>query len=79
MASIPIAYAMGNLHMPRIYLVAFVVGGTFDVFFNVCSATMFVSVTGSAERYVEEPTSAAERGFASWPLTICSVRVRPAC
>src|SRR4051812_42023044 len=51
MGSIPVAYALGTLHMPQLYVVAFVVG-TFDVFFNVCAASMFNVVTDS-KYYVE--------------------------
>jgi MFS family permease len=52
MASIPIAYALGGLGMAQLYAVAFVVG-VFDVSFNVCAATMFISVVDDKERYVE--------------------------
>src|SRR5205823_5462351 len=51
MLSIPIAYALGELTIAQLYVVAFIVG-TFEVFFTVCSATMFISVT-DRDKYVE--------------------------
>ena len=51
MASIPVAYALGVLHLPQLYAVAFIVG-IFDVFFSVSDATMFVCVVDE-QHYVE--------------------------
>src|SRR5882757_1954566 len=43
MASIPVAYALGHLTLPHLYAVAFAVG-SLAVVFDVCDATMFVSL-----------------------------------
>lgn len=51
MATIPLAYLLGVLSLPQLYLVAFAVG-TFDVLFFVAYNTLFVSIV-PAERYVE--------------------------
>ena len=51
MASVPLAYVLGVLHLPQLYVVAFVVG-IFDVFFSVSDATMFVCVVDRGS-YVE--------------------------
>ena len=51
MASIPLAYALGGLTLAQLYAVAFMVG-TLAVVFDVCNATLFVSLV-EPERYVE--------------------------
>ena len=50
-ASIPLAFALGVLAMPQLYVVGFL-GGTLAVVFDLSWNTLFVSVT-ERERYVE--------------------------
>jgi MFS family permease len=50
MASIPVVYAFGHLTLLHLYLVAFAVG-TLAVVFDVCNATLFVSLV-RPEQYV---------------------------
>jgi MFS family permease len=51
MASVPVGYAVGHLTLAQLYVVAFGVG-TLAVVFDVCNATLFVSLV-EPERYVE--------------------------
>jgi len=51
MASLPVAYAFGHLTLTHLYLVAFAVG-TLAVVFDVCNATLFVSLV-EPERYMQ--------------------------
>ena len=51
MASIPLAFAMGVLGMPQLYVVGFV-AGSLSVVFDLSWNTVFVAVT-QRERYVE--------------------------
>ena len=51
MASVPLAYALGHLTLLHLYLVAFAVG-TLAVVFDVCNATLFVTLV-KPEQYVE--------------------------
>uniref|UniRef100_UPI000849A698 MFS transporter n=1 Tax=Actinacidiphila rubida TaxID=310780 RepID=UPI000849A698 len=51
MASVPLGYAFGVLGLPQLYVVAFAVGAL-AVLFDVCNATLFVSLV-EPERYVE--------------------------
>lgn len=51
MASIPVAYALGGLTLAQLYAVAFAVGAL-AVVFDVCNATLFVSLV-EPEKYVE--------------------------
>jgi MFS family permease len=51
MASIPLVYALGQLTLLQLYLVAFAVG-TLAVVFDVCNATLFVTMV-KPEQYVE--------------------------
>jgi MFS family permease len=50
-ASIPVAFALGVLSMPQLYVVGFL-SGTLAVIFDLSWNTLFVSVT-ERERYVE--------------------------
>lgn len=50
-ASLPVAYALDVLSLTQLYLTAFTVGAL-TVLFDVCNATLFVSLVPSA-RYVE--------------------------
>jgi MFS family permease len=50
-ASIPLAYALGGLSMPQLYVVAFL-AGSLSVIFDLSWNTLFVSVT-ARDRYVE--------------------------
>jgi MFS family permease len=54
MASIPVCFALHLLSLWQLYIVIFV-GGLCSVFFNVCDATLFVSLVPRA-RYVEGQT-----------------------
>jgi MFS family permease len=51
MLSVPVVYALGGLTLPQLYAVAFVVG-VLAVVFDVCNATLFVSLV-KPEQYVE--------------------------
>jgi MFS family permease len=51
MVSVPVGYAFGILTLPQLYVVAFAIGAL-AVLFDVCNATLFVSMV-KPEQYVE--------------------------
>ncbi len=51
MASIPLAYVLGGLGLPQLYLVTFVIGA-FDVLFAVADGSLFVAIV-DPDQYVE--------------------------